>query len=305
MVHPAYPSSSTIRQVHAVIRLVSNPRMTARSWTDRPFNVRLLVLVAAPLVIGLVMLGLNHFNAVNMSLSHYHDMLVSVQTLSRLAPEGVHPLTDSGQVRSTLEISRGTLLVLSRTTQEVHLQSLLCDIFSQHSVEQALNTSENLYAPVAGRHLTIAVPKGIDATSNTQDVSLLVKATTDNPKCLPKSILVPSVSVTSSSVSYIPSQISSIDPMLVISTEGDTSMDRKLGDLAKASEQHLNHMTWISMPNIDLQHAGWIFSLPERAIRCWHQPIFKALVITNTRAESLKRLYKSLRTAYYLVIRLI
>ncbi|CAG8529354.1 7785_t:CDS:2 [Paraglomus occultum] len=69
---------------------------------------------------------------------------------------------------------------------------------------------------------------------------------------------------------------------------------------AEAASKFAESAGIIAIPSTHIPHVMWIPDLPIRALKQWNTPQVQVHIITQKRVESLKRLMKSVATAYYL-----
>ena len=148
------------------------------------------------------------------------------------------------------------------------IKSLFCDIFGTYAADSL--DSRTSYKPFVLRHITLAFYRSRNAALSVEQAGDLVREMASDPKCsplhnqLPGSLLdLPSISVMVIGLDEIGTVVQDLDPRLIISVEREP-LAEKARTLAKF---YGTEKTFINMPERDLAHAGWIFSMPLQAIK--------------------------------------
>lgn len=160
----------------------------------------------------------------------------------------------------------GNLVLLSDEIQEEDFEKLLCDILS--IVAQDDYDTNSTYKPIVSRQTIFALNRSRESVLTSEkafDIATLVAL---DPQCTqPLSentttiFNFPSISTITVDEQSLPRLLDDSRPKVVISIEPDTPHVKRLNP-----EQH-EGITWISMPQRDVAHAGWIFSLPDSAVK--------------------------------------
>lgn len=154
------------------------------------------------------------------------------------------------------------LLLLSSNTTESELERVTCDILKIRS--DASEKSDARHAPVAYRHLSIAI-------EDSQDPSLLsfahveeqLKDLLASGKCSGGDTIQRSLSLRKVNERSVITIIDALRPLAVLHVKNA----RLQGAVDAAVKKTAGATTSIVMPQEDLEHSGWIFSLPEKALK--------------------------------------
>lgn len=166
------------------------------------------------------------------------------------------PATSSGTEE------RGMLLLLSSETIEAEVERVACDILKIRS--DASEKADARHAPVAYRHLTIALEDSQDGPLSFTEVEELLRKATTSGKCTGGDKTARSLSLRKVNERSVVSVIDALRPLAVLHVK-----NAKLQHAVEAAVKKTAGATIsIAMPQEDLEHSGWIFALPEKALKC-------------------------------------
>ena len=156
---------------------------------------------------------------------------------------------------------RGMLLLLSSDTIEGELERVACDILKIRS--EASDKKDPLHVPVAHRHLTIALEDSQDASLSFAQVEEQLRRLMESGACTGGGTIERSLSIRKVNERSIASIIDTLSPLAVLHVKNG----RLQGAVEAVVQKSAGSTISIAMPNADLEHSGWIFSLPEMALK--------------------------------------
>lgn len=156
---------------------------------------------------------------------------------------------------------RGMLLLLSSDTIEGELERVACDILKIRS--EASDKKDPLHIPVAHRHLTIAVEDSQDASLSFAQVEEHLRRLMESGACTGGDTIERSLSIRKVNERSLASVIDALSPLAILHAKNGRLRSAVDAVIRKSAGSIIS----IAMPNADLEHSGWIFSLPEMALK--------------------------------------
>lgn len=153
------------------------------------------------------------------------------------------------------------LLLLSSDTIEAELERVTCDIFKIRS--EAPDIRNPSHIPVAHRHLTVAVEDSPDTSLSFAQVEEHLRQSLETGSCTGGKTVQRSLSLRKVNERSIGSVIDALSPLAVVHVKRGRLQSAVEAAIRKTAGSTIS----IAMPQADLEHSGWIFSLPEEALR--------------------------------------
>lgn len=178
---------------------------------------------------------------------------------------GVYPLDDLNSAKLARADS-GTLILISQDTAKAAIEQLLCDVLSVHKLHS--HDTSGPHRPLLTQHITVGFVATPNVQSRINGLGDSLRRLAAEPRCGASNVTsdagvrpLPSISLTHFDYYRFPSAMDELRPRAVLSTL-DANLDKDYQHLVRYRQD-----VWISLGQDDLQHSGWILTLPNRAIK--------------------------------------